>query len=73
MRDETGQVTIDYWGASLPPARQADELTDGQRELLTAMAAYEPLWERPSNMLELFGLPSERAALRGLLAHGGER
>jgi len=63
----TGRRKIEYWGTPKPPPRQAHELTAAQREVLTALVDHDPLWEHQSNLLELYGLPTERDVLRALL------
>jgi tetratricopeptide (TPR) repeat protein len=64
---QTGRRKIDYWGTPKPPPHQAHELTVTQREVLAALVDHDPLWEHQSNLLELYGLPTERAALRAML------
>jgi hypothetical protein len=64
---QTGRRKLSYWGAPRPPVRQAHELTAAQRQALAALVDHDPLWEHQSNLLELYGLPAEREALRALL------
>ena len=42
-------------------------LTDYQRQILQVIVKNDLVWEYPSNLLELYGLPAERSKVRALL------
>lgn len=67
----TGQPTMTYGGGASPPAHM-EALTSAQRTALQALVAHDPLWEHRSNLLERYGLPPDRAALRALLREDPE-
>jgi hypothetical protein len=64
---QTKRRKIDYFGMTPLPPRRAHELTEEQYRVLTALVAHDPLWEHQSNLLGLYGLPTDRHALRRLL------
>lgn len=49
-------------------AARIEPLSDLQRRALTAVLQCDKLWEIDSNLLEMFGLPADRAELRRRLA-----
>jgi len=63
---QSGQQRIHY-SVQVQQSRQPHELTNAQREVLYVLADHDPLWEHQSNLLELYGLPIARAALRTML------
>jgi hypothetical protein len=65
---QTGVRKIEFWGAPEPALRQIHELSPEQREALRTLVAHDPLWEYQSNLMELYGLPSDRQSLRSQLA-----
>jgi hypothetical protein len=48
--------------------RGAETLTEPQRAALMALIEYAPLWQYTKNLLEVYGLPTDREGLRALLA-----
>lgn len=62
-----GRTAVTYRGAGRTPRRDPVGLRAPQRQVLIALLNHEPFWQIDTNLLELYGLPPARAALRAVL------
>jgi hypothetical protein len=65
--DEQGRIRHSYFDIASQPPRDPATLTEQQRVLLAALVAHTPLWDINSDLLEFYGLPTKREALRAFL------
>jgi len=64
----TGTWSVTHFGIPLPPSYEAPQLTSAQRKALESILANNVFWQHKTDLLKLYGLPSEREALRQFLA-----
>lgn len=66
---QTNRHVIEFYGGKqVQSERSPAMLTAAQHEVLMAIVAHDPLWEWECNLLALYGVPAERAALQAWLA-----